>query len=366
DAARMLGDGVMLRAIVGAGLLVAGAAAGFALPAREQLLVLLVVAAAVLDFSQDAAVWALRAHERLDLESVLLLVSQFAWLAGIPLALQWDAPLGALLATAVAAFLLRTLVGAAMLARLGLAPRFELDRGRLAALVAEGWPVGLSLLLVVVYGRVGVFALKALSSAADVACFNVAYLLSQPFGFLAPALSMAAFPAFARRRGLGRAQLAGPLRAALKYQWLVAVPIAAGLALLADRIVPLLFHDHEGYAQAAAALRVTALALPFVFLNLHARYLLAALGRPRTYLAAVWAGLAVNVAGCALLAHAFGALGAAWTFVAAEALVFVVCQGSLAAVLPPVTLLAEAWRPLVAAALMALGAFEARGLGMWV
>src|SRR5262249_37529098 len=298
--------------------------------------------------------------------SLLLLVSQFAWLAGIALGVRADAPLAALLASAVGAFLLRSLVGAVLLARHGLLPRFQLDRGRLAGLVAEGWPVGLSLLLVVVYGRVGVFALKALSSSADVACFNVAYLLSQPFGFLASALSMAAFPAFARRRGRGRTALAGPLRAALKYQLLVAVPIAAGLALLADRIVPLLFHDREGYARAAAALRVTALALPFVFLNLHARYLLAALGRQRTYLVAVGLGLAANAAGCAPVAHAFGALGAAWTFVAAEALVFAVCQIALAAELPPATLLAETWRPLAAAAAMALATFEMQRAGMWV
>ena len=32
--------------------------------------------------------------------------------------------------------------------------------------------------------------------------------------------------------------------------------------------------DGEGYAGAVAALRVISLALPFVFLNLHARYLL--------------------------------------------------------------------------------------------
>ena len=364
-AARQLGDGVLLRAIVGAVLLVAGAAMGFALPPREQLLVVLVVLAAVLDFSQDAAVWAFRAHERLDLESVLLLVSQFAWLAGIALGVQWDAPLYVLLGSAAMAFLLRTVVGMMMLVRLRMSPRFEWDRSRLAALVAEGWPVGLSLLLVVVYGRVGVFALKALSSPADVACFNVAYLLSQPFGFVASALSMAAFPAFARRRGFERSGLAGPLRAALKVQLLAAVPIAAGLALLAGRIVPLLFHD-GGYDRAAAALSVTALALPFVFLNLNARYLLAALGRQRAYLAAVCVGLAVNVAGCALSVRAFGALGAAWTFVAAEVLVFAVCQRALAAELPAAALAAEAWRPLAAAALMALAVFEVRGAGMWV
>jgi O-antigen/teichoic acid export membrane protein len=370
EAARALGDGLLLRALVGGVQLIGGAAAGFALPPVQQLLLVLVVTAAVLDFSQDAAVWAFRARERLDLESVLLLVSQFAWLAGVAIALRFGGSMSALLLAAVAAFALRTLVGGLLLARMSLWPRFEFAPARLRALVAEGWPVGLSLLLVVLYGRVGVFVLKALSTSVDVACFNVAYLLSQPFGFLASALSMAAFPAFARRAAQGAGasakSLAAPMRAALKYQLVVAVPIGAGLALLADALVPLLFHDGDGYAGAVVALRVMALAVPFVFVNLHARYLLAAIGRQRAYLIAVCVGLAANALGCALTVKAYGALGAAWTFVAAEALVFVVVQASLMKELPVPALLAEAWRPVVAALVMALAVAEVHGAGLVV
>jgi O-antigen/teichoic acid export membrane protein len=370
-AARVLSDGLLLRALVGGVLLMGGAAAGFALPPMEQLLLVLVVTAAVLDFSQDAAVWAFRARERLDLESVLLLVSQFAWLAGVTIALRFGGSMSALLLAAVAAFALRALVGGFLLMRMSLWPRFAFEPGRLRALVAEGWPVGLSLLLVVLYGRAGVFVLKALASSVDVACFNVAYLLSQPFGFLASALSMAAFPAFARRAarsgpGADARALAGPMRAALKYQLVVAVPIAAGLALLADALVPLLFHDGDGYAGAVVALRVMALAVPFVFMNLHARYLLAAIGRQRAYLVAVCVGLVANVLGCALTAKAYGALGAAWTFVAAEALVFAVVQVSLRKELPLGALVAEAWRPLVAALVVALAVAEVRDAGLVV
>jgi O-antigen/teichoic acid export membrane protein len=370
-AMRVLGDGVLLRAFVAAGLLLAGAAAGFALEPAHAGLLLLVTLAAVFEFSLDAAVWTFRARERLDLEAVLLLVSQFAWFGGIAAGLALGGSLTTLLGAAAAAFLLRTLTGAAMLARMGLWPRFALDRARLRALVAQGWPVGLSLLLVVVYGRVGVFVLKGLATPVDVACFNVAYLLSQPFGFLASALSMAAFPAFARRAsrpktasGLAARDLSRPMRAAVKYQLVVAVPIAAGLMLLSGSLVPLLFHDGKGYAGAVATLRVTALAIPFVFMNLHARYLLAAIDRQRVYLAAVCLGLVANVAGCAATARAFGAVGAAWTFLGAEILVFVACQASLTAEVSWSALLAQAWRPLVAAGLMGVAVAEVKWVGL--
>jgi O-antigen/teichoic acid export membrane protein len=271
------------------------------------------------------------------------------------------------------AYVLRTIVGATMLVRMGLRPRFELDAGRVRRLVAEGWPIGLALVLVVVYGRVGVFVLKALSTRVDVACFNVSYLLSQPFGFLASALSMAAFPAFARRAsrpqagsGIDGQGLAGPMRAAIKYQLVVSVPIGAGLLLLAGTLVPLLFHGGKGYEGAVATLRVMSLAVPFVFVNLHSRYLLAAIGRQRIYLAAVCVGLVGNVVGCVLTARTFGAIGAAWTFAIAEFLVFMVCQAALAAEVPLTALLAQAWRPVAGALVMAVAVVGVHGAGWLV
>ncbi len=364
-AARFMGDALILRGVVGVLLLaLAGIGSALTLDPANALLVTLVTAAAVLDFGQDVSVWMLRASERLDLEAVLLLVSQGAWILGIALGVAFGATLPLLLGMAVGAFLLRTLVGAFVVSRLGLKPDFSPALARFRRLAAEGWPVALSLLVVVLYGRVGLFALKALGSDAEVACFSVAYMLSQPFGFLGSALALAAFPTFARMGGGAAPELARPLRAAFKYQLLVSLPLAAGLLLLADRIVPLLFHDASGYSQAGAALGITSLALPFVFFNLQSRYLLAAVGRQRVYLWAVVAGLVVNAIGCALTVPAWGVLGASWTFVSAELLVFVVCHRTLAGQVSYAALLGEAVRPALAAGVMAATLFALRSAAL--
>ena len=361
-ASRLIGDSILLRAIVAVVLFaVAGVASAVTLAPADALLVLLVTAAAVLEFGQDVSIWMLRAGERLDLEAVLLLVSQTAWIAGIALGVTLKATLPFLLATAVGAFLLRTWVGAVMLSRLGLHPSFSLAPQRLLRLAAEGWPMAASLLLVVLYGRVGVFALKGLASDADVACFNVAYLLSQPFGFFGSALAMAVFPAFARLGDRASEQLSRALRGACKYQLLVSLPLAAGLVMVGDRVVPLLFHEEAGYAKAATTLGITALALPFVFLNLQSRYLLAALGQQRLYLVGVSCGLVMNVLGCVLLIPSAGVTGAAWTYVTAEALVFFVCHGALARHLGYGQLLRETARPLLATLIMAAWLWALRG-----
>jgi O-antigen/teichoic acid export membrane protein len=355
SANRCLGDAILIRGTV-AVLLLGGVSlfSSQVLDPSSALLLCIVTAAAVMDFGQDVSVWMLRAHERLDLEAIMLLVSQSAWIFGIALGVAFGATLPILLGTAVGAFLLRTVVGALLVSRLGLTPDFSPAFARFRRLIAEGWPVAVSLLIVVLYGRVGVFTLKALASDAEVACFNVAYMLSQPFGFLGSSLAMAAFPAFARLSGNGKPDLAKPLRAAFKYQLLVSVPLAAALIALADRIVPMLFHDAAGYARATTALAVTSLALPFVFLNLQSRYLLAAIGRQRVYLWGVIGGLSVNALGCALTVRTWGVMGAAWTFVAAELFVFFICHPALARHVSYSHLLSKVARPAFAAALMGL------------
>ena len=364
-AARYLGDALILRGVVALVLLlVAGVVAALTLDPANALLVLLVTAAAVMDFGQDVSVWMVRARERLDLEAVLLLVSQGAWILGIALGVAFGATLPLLLGTAVGAFLLRTVVGTVLVSRLGLKPDFSPAMARFRRLVAEGWPVAMSLLIVVLYGRVGVFALKAFASDAEVACFNVAYMLSQPFGFLGSSLALAAFPAFARLGGGPTPDLAKPLRAAFKYQLLVSLPLAAALVALAGRIVPMLFSDAGGYARAATALGVTSLALPFVFLNLQSRYLLAAIGRQRIYLWAVLAGLAANAVGCVLAVPAWGVVGASWTFVGAEVLVFLVCHAALAGQVSHAELLGQSVRPALAAALLAITLFLLRAAAL--
>ena len=364
DGARRMGDGLILKGVLAVALLaVTGVLAWSVMAPAHALLLLIVAAGALLDFSQDAAVWVFRAHERLEFEAVLLLVSQVAWLAGIGLGVWLGASLPFLLATALAAFVLRTIAGLWLVSRTLYRPRFAPRLLRLRGLVRDSWPLGLSMLLVVLYGRTGVLALKAWASTADVACFNVAYLLSQPLGFISSALSMAAFPAFVRFAHENPRLLQSALQRALKVQMLTTLPLTIGLWLLADRIVPLLFHGAD-FEAAAASLRIVALGLPFIFLNLQSRYVLAALDRQRTYLWAVVAGLAVNVACCAVSVPSLGAAGAAWSFVAAEAVIFVLCLVAASTCLSVRDLLRASARPALAAALMGVSVLATRSLGL--
>jgi O-antigen/teichoic acid export membrane protein len=198
-----------------------------------------------------------------------------------------------------------------------------------------------------------VIALKAFSTAQDVAYFNVAYMLSQPLGFVSSALSMAAFPLLARYAQQNPESLRLALRKTSKYQLLVTLPAMVGLFLLAERLIPLLFHGTD-FGKAGMALKIMSLGLTFIFLNLMSRYVLAALDRQQTYLRAIVVGLAVNVILCFVLIPRFGFVGACLAYLGAEAAIFVVCQNAMARYVAWLDLAKDAVRPAVAALGMGL------------
>jgi O-antigen/teichoic acid export membrane protein len=353
-APRLIGDAILVRLAFGALVLGAVLLAGPQLKAPGETLLLLVVAAAALfDFGQDVSIWVLRAHERLDLEALLLLVSQVVWLGLIVGAIVLQAGLVALLGAAVVAFVVRTAVGWWILTRRFHRPRFSAPTGRLFELVREGLPFGLALFGVVLYGRIGLLTLKNLATTLDVSYFQVGYLLSQPFTFVATALAMAMFPNLARRAQAPSPELRASLRRALKCQVLMGLPLTLGLVLLAEPLIALLFQD-KAFDAAATALRILSLGLTVIFLNHAARYALAALDRQRDYLVAVGLGIVVNAVLCAMLVPGLGFVGACLAFLAAELAIWVVCQHALAAHVHPAEVARDAFRPVAAAGVAAL------------
>lgn len=360
-APRLLGDALMLKGLIsGTILLVAVVTAWTFFPPAIALLICLVSAAALIEIAQDPTIWMIRARERQDLEALLLIVSQVTWIAGLAAGAMFKLPLAYLLGVQTAAFLVRLVVGAWITAR-STRPEFEWNPARLMGWVREGLPYGLAMFGVVLHGKVALLLLKGLSTPQDVAWFSVAYNLSQPFGFLSTALSMSVFPVISRYAAQNHEALREALRKSARYQVLVSLPLMTGLLFLSDRLIPLLFHGQD-FAQAGTALRVTSVALVFIFLNLMCRYLLAALGRQSTYLRAVLAGLVVNAGTCFVLIPRFGFLGACVAYVAAEITIFGVCQRVLSRHVDLGQMLRDAARPAAAAVGMGLVLYTTRFL----
>ena len=357
---RLLGDAILIKAAVsGLILTVVVATAWPLLPPARAALVTLLAAIALIDLGQDPSVWTLRAHERLDLEALLLVVSQVVWFLLLAAGAWLRAGLFALLLAAAVAFAIRLALGAVIVARRFHRPEFRPEPERMRRLVAEGLPFGAAMAASVLYGRIGLLMLAAFSSPVDVACFNVGYLLSQPFGFIASAVTLGAFPALARRAQREAAATGRALRRTLRYLVLAAFPLSVGLVVLARPLIDVLFRGH-GFERAPLALIVLGPVLTPIFLNLAARYVLAALDRQERYLRGVIAGLVTNAAFGAFLIPRFGFMGACLAYAAAELAIAAVCMRALSPYVRLAELARDAARPLVAAAGMAAAMLAVR------
>jgi O-antigen/teichoic acid export membrane protein len=351
---RLFGDALILKGLISAVLLlVAGVTAWTFFPPQVAVLICLVAFAAVIEIAQDPTIWLFRARERQDVEALLLVVSQLVWIGGLALGALLKLPLPWLLGAQAVAFLARVLLGVVLARRLAEPPVFRPDWERIRGWIGNGLPYGLAMLGVMLHGKIAILLLQSLSTPRDVAWFSVAYNLSQPFGFLSTALSLSAFPVIARYAVAHPDALKQALLKTSKYQILASLPLMVGVFTLADRVIPLLFHGAD-FTQAGTALRITSLAIGFIFLNLMARYTLMALDRQAVYLRAVAAGLAVNAGLCLLLIPRLGFAGACIAYVAAEGAIFVISQLAMARHLSLGVVLRQTARPLVAAAAMGL------------
>jgi O-antigen/teichoic acid export membrane protein len=351
NARRIHGDALIVKAVVSTCVIAAVLAiAPVALDAGRAALLVLIAFSGVIDFGQDPSIWVARAHERLDLEAAMLLVSQVVWFGLVALAITMHLGLVGLLASATAAFVVRAVVGAIVVTRRFGRPIFHPDVPRLLRLVKSGVPCGLAMLAVVLYARVGLLVLHSLATDVDTSNFQVGYLLSQPFAFVAAALSMAMFPSVARHAQTGSPALGRSLQAATKYQFLLAFPLSLALMLLAGPLIGLFFHG-KGFAGASTALRVMSVGLAIIFLNNVARHVLNAMDRQNDYLRAILVGIAVQAGVAALLVPRLGFLGACFAFLVAEVAICLMCQRVLVRWVPAGDVFAAAARPLVAAVL---------------
>jgi O-antigen/teichoic acid export membrane protein len=189
--------------------------------------------------------------------------------------------------------------------------------------LAEAAPIGIAILLSVLYFRIDVFFLERIRGNAEVGAYTAAYKLIEGFLFLPAILLSAVFPAFTAAIGRGAEETARIYRASLRSTFFVSLGISAGLAVLAPTWLRILYG--EAYVGSAPTLRLLAPALVFIFPNYALTHFLVALGGQKYNALFGAICVAVNALGNLLTVPAYGAMGSAAMTVATEATLFGLC-----------------------------------------
>ena len=212
-------------------------------------------------------------------------------------------------------------------------------------MLRSSWPLAVNSGLALFSLRLEVLALLAWRGPAEAGLFALALKLVESLNGIPGAISAGALPALTRE-ALAQGPPAARERTARTIA-LLAVPGAAILAVLAPRVASAW---SPAYAAAGPDLRVLSLAMVPMFVNALLLHSLIAAGRPHRVPALTAVRVAVAAALALVLVPAAGGTGAAWGFVASEAVLLALAARACASAGFPVPLA----RALFAGATLAL------------
>jgi O-antigen/teichoic acid export membrane protein len=213
--------------------------------------------------------------------------------------------------------------------------------------VREAWPLFLNQLLQGLFFKIDALLLPGLAGDVAAGTYAAAYKVSEGAGIISSSFTLALFPRLSRH-----SDLSGAYRLALRLLLQIAMPLAAGIAILSAPVVALV-GGREYLPDSATALAILICYLPLSYANGLTQYVLIAAGKQRMLTGAFAVALVFNLVANLTLIPRFGFIGAAWVTVASEVVLLVPFRLAAARISTDVSLVREAARPLFATLLMA-------------
>jgi O-antigen/teichoic acid export membrane protein len=220
-------------------------------------------------------------------------------------------------------------------------------------LVGTSFPLMINGLLNQLFFKIDVLLLKPLAGDLALGWYSTAYKLIDGLQVIPASFVIALFPLLSRYAQQDRRRMAAIGETGLKVLLALAFPIAVGTTLLAEPII-VLIAGQSYWPESAWALQVLIWYLPISFVNGLLQYVLIAVNRQRTLSVAFAVGVAFNLIANLALIPTFGYLAAAVVTVLSEVVLLVPFLWVTLREVGSLRVLGVAWRPAVAAAIMAV------------
>ncbi|MFA5184577.1 MAG: flippase [Patescibacteria group bacterium] len=201
--------------------------------------------------------------------------------------------------------------------RLKIRVRALMDRPFMKEILMISWPFGVYAIFQNLYTYLDSVLLSVLAGDTQVGLYQVAFKIIFALQFLPMAFTASLYPAMSTYWHTNREQLAISFERALNYLIIISVPIIVGAIVLSDKIV-LLFKS--GYDGAIWPLRISIVALLFVFINFPIGSLLNACDAQRKNTRNIAIVTLCSIALNLLLIPRFQAVGASLTVLATSGL----------------------------------------------
>ncbi len=204
--------------------------------------------------------------------------------------------------------------------RFGVLPAFRIDRAMARFLWSVTIPFALAGIFSRVYSYIDSIMISKLISEGAVGLYGVAYKIAFAFQFLPMAFAAALYPAMSETYVTDRKKLGLLVTVSLNYLMLIVVPIAFGVATLAQEFILLLYGPE--FLGSVMPLQILMFSLIFAYLYWPGGSLLNATDRQALNTTVMGATMVLNIVLNALLIPRMGILGAAFAALAGNALLW--------------------------------------------
>ena len=184
----------------------------------------------------------------------------------------------------------------------------QLDFSFLKGALAKSWPLGLITALSALSTWIGTVILKGVKGDEAVGYYNAAYRIESFLLFISVAYSSAIFPAMSRLYVSSIHSLKAAFEKSVKYLMIFGVPLGIGTALLANKLIILIYGAQ--FANSAGVLRILMLPLVFDFVGPIFGQLFVSLNKQITVLKVTIISTALNITLNLLLIPRYSYIGA--------------------------------------------------------
>ncbi|OGD84253.1 hypothetical protein A2165_01230 [Candidatus Curtissbacteria bacterium RBG_13_40_7] len=195
-------------------------------------------------------------------------------------------------------------------------PKFSLAQSKI--FISKSWPIGLALILNLIYFRIDVFILANTRSSAEVGLYGLAYQFFESSLAIPIFFANALYPLLAVLYRSDLNQFKKQIAVWLKLLTLFSILLVFGL-IMVSFFIPFIYQGR--FTGSVPALQILALGTPFFFISALLWYLLIIFDKQK-YLLIVYAGGAVfNVIANLIFIPRFGYLAASFITVVSEGLI---------------------------------------------
>jgi O-antigen/teichoic acid export membrane protein len=188
------------------------------------------------------------------------------------------------------------------------------------ATIKEAFPFGIAFVFGSIYLYFGTVLLAYFRPSPDVATFSVAYQIVLALLFIPVVYTSAVFPIMSRFYVSSREKLAFLYERSFKYLLALGVPLAVCFMVFSKRIISFLYGSQ--YEESGAVLCILSVFIIFKFVNFATGYMLSSSDFQSKRMKSQAIAALMSVAFSLILIPAFGYIGAAFSVIMTEVLLF--------------------------------------------